>query len=196
MTEQEIARAEVVAAAKPPIPSPSSTETLSEIAFAVARSSLPSALKSPVVTERTIARAEVRRRREAAQPIAEQHRDVVGVRVCRRKVELAVGVEVARRHGARTIASAEVRHRSKAARPVAEQHRNVVRKSVRRRQVEFAVSVEVARRDGEGTIARTEVHRRCEAAGTVADKHRNVVGILVRRRQVEFAVGEIVKCCV
>jgi hypothetical protein len=117
----------------------------------------------------TIARAKVYRGAKAAHPIAQHHRNVVGVHVRRGQVEFAVPVEVTRRHGNR-IDDGKVHRRGKATHPVAEQHGDMVGYAVRRYQVELTVRVEVPRSHGDRSIACTEIHCGGKATRPVAQQ--------------------------
>ena len=87
-----------VFAPKLPVPVPSRIETVSPLAFATARSSLPSPLKSPTATEFGLAaRAEVGLRPKAARARAQQNRDGVAITVRHRQIELAIAIEIAHR---------------------------------------------------------------------------------------------------
>ena len=143
----------------------------------MARSVRPSPLKSPVVTDwGTGSRREGLLGRERAVAVAQQHRHVIGIHVCRGQVGDAVAVEVARGNGVGTVSRREGLLGRERAVAVAQQHRHVIGRPVRRRQVGQAVAVEVARGNGSGTVSRREGLLGRERAVAVAQQHRHVIG--------------------
>ena len=83
------------------MPSPLPSRTLTSCpSVAVARSRLPSLLKSPTASDAgSDAGGEVARGAEPALAVTQQHADGAAVAVRRGQVEIAVVVEVGRRHG-------------------------------------------------------------------------------------------------
>ena len=128
---------EVGRAAKLPSPTPRSTVTLPEPAFAMARSGLPSPSKSALVTDFGLAPvAKSVLAREVARAVAEQHRHAARVAVGDGEVGVAVAVEVGACHrgGARPGGEIDDVGQARRARRRAARHRSRAGLPPRRRR--------------------------------------------------------------
>ena len=179
----------VARACRVPSPLPRNTETVWLRPLAVATSSLPSRLKSPVITQTGNDPGKSLQVLNVPSPFPS--RIETDLSSGEGEIQTAVAVEVASGYRNRLGSGREVNVGLKRAVTIAEKDRNSTGTEVRHGQVELAVAVEVAVTMPSGMLpARSQrasgrSHLRCQAE----QRHSRRCLTLVRHGQVELAIA-------
>ena len=119
----------------------------------------------------------------------QQHRHVIGQKICGDQVGGAVFVQVGHRHRKGAVTHKEGLLGLEGAIAIAQQHRHVIRTQICGDEVGDAVAVQVSHRHRAGVVTHGEGLLGLEGAIATAQQHRDVIRTKISGDQVGDAVG-------